>query len=246
MFWVLALYLDFEDIKTTISFKSWYGPLEDTGCSWLGFWILILIWIWSLVLDTTMFWVLALYLHFEDIKTSISFKLLYQSLEDTGGSWLKFGILSWFGYGHWSLVTVQLREVLPGVGGRVGIKKLVIAQLRLSQLVNKSRPGLVRSRSGSGSGLGPKLKTVNAGVWDFDLDLDMVTGLWHTYVPNFGYLSWFWRCKEHPCPLSPHLGLWRTLEVPDWGLTSCSWFGFCHESCLDLPWKFQHAQISKS
>ena len=75
------------------------------------------------------------------------------------------------------MVTVQLREVLPGVGGRVGIKKLVIAQLRLSQLVNKSRPGLVRSRSFSGSGLGPKLKTVNAGVWDFDLDLDMVTGL---------------------------------------------------------------------
>ena len=28
----------------------------------------------------------------------------------------------------------------------------------------------------------------------------------------------FWKVsKEHPCPLSPHLGLWRMLEVPDWG-----------------------------
>ena len=79
-----------------------------------------------------------------------------------------------------------------------------------------------------------------------NIDLDIITGLWFTHNLNFGSLSWFWRCKEHPCPLSPHLGLWRTLEVPDWGLTSCSWFGFCHESCLDLPWKFQHAQISKS
>ena len=22
------------------------------------------------------------------------------------------------------------------------------------------------------------------------------------------------RCKEHPCPLSPHLGLWRMLQAP--------------------------------
>ena len=55
------------------------------------------------------------------------------------------------------------------------------------------------------------------GIWHLDLDLDIVTGLWYTHDPNFGSLSWFWRCKEHPCPWSPHLGLWRTLEVPDWG-----------------------------
>ena len=58
----------------------------------------------------------------------------------------------------------------------------------------------------------------------------MVTGLWYTHDLNFGSLSWFRRCKEHPCPLSPHLGLWRTLEVPDWGLASWSWFGYGHLS----------------
>ena len=56
------------------------------------------------------------------------------------------------------------------------------------------------------------------GFLHLDLDLDMVTGLCYTYDPNFGSLSSFWRCKEHPCPLSYHLGLWRMLEVPDWGL----------------------------
>ena len=76
-----------------------FGDLEDLGGSWLRFLILILIWIWSLVLYKTIFWVLALYLDFEDIKTTISFKSWYGPLEDTGCSWLKFGILSWFGYG---------------------------------------------------------------------------------------------------------------------------------------------------
>ena len=69
--------------------------------------------------------------------------------------------------------------------------------------------------------------------WGFDLDLDRVTGLWFSPVPNCGSLSWFWRCKEHPCLLSPDLGLWRMLEVPDWGLTSWSWFGYGHLSLIN-------------
>ena len=72
-------------------------------------------------------------------------------------------------------------------------------------------------------------------IWHFDLDLDMVIDLWYTNDSNFGSLSWFWRCKEHPCPLSPHLGLWRMLEVPDWGLASWSWFGYGHWSFIQ-PW----------
>ena len=91
------------------------------------------------------------------------------------------------------------------------------------------------------------------GCWKFltwvchlELALDMVTGLWYTYIPNFGPLSWFWRCKEHPCPLSPYLGLWRMLEVPDWGLASWSEFGLFEEPCLDLPWSFDYTQISES
>ena len=70
------------------------------------------------------------------------------------------------------------------------------------------------------------------GVWHLDFDLDMVTGLLHTHVPNFGSLCWFWRCKEHPCPLCHHLGLWRMLEVPDWGLASWYWFGYGHWSLV--------------
>ena len=48
-------------------------------------------------------------------------------------------------------------------------------------------------------------------------------------IPNIGFLSQFWRCKEHLCPLGPDLGLWRILEVPDcwsfhvWNLGSLSW-----------------------
>ena len=54
----------------------------------------------------------------------------------------------------------------------------------------------------------------------------MVTGLWYTHDLNFGSPSWCWLCKEHPCPLSPNLGLLRMLELPDWGLGSWPWFGY--------------------
>ena len=67
------------------------------------------------------------------------------------------------------------------------------------------------------------------GSWlGFDIlifNLDMVTGLWYTHNLNIGSLSWFWKCQEYPCPLSPHLGLERTRDVRDWGLGSWSWFG---------------------
>ena len=46
-------------------FKSLFGALEVAGGSLLGFGILILIWIWSLVYDTTMIQIMALYLDFD-------------------------------------------------------------------------------------------------------------------------------------------------------------------------------------
>ena len=67
----------------------------------------------------------------------------------------------------------------------------------------------------------------------------MFIGHWYTHDPNFGSLSWFWRCKEHPCPLSPHLGLWRMLEVPDLGLASWSWFLYGQWSLIHPCSKFQ-------
>ena len=66
----------------------------------------------------------------------------------------------------------------------------------------------------------------------------MVTGVWYTHNLSFGSLSWFWRCKEHWCPLSPHFGLWSSLEVLDWGLTSWSWFGYGHWSLMYLYSEF--------
>ena len=50
--------------RTSMSLKSWFGALEGAGGSWLEFDILIMIWIWSLVFGTSMFQILALYLHF--------------------------------------------------------------------------------------------------------------------------------------------------------------------------------------
>ena len=72
-------------------------------------------------------------------------------------------------------------------------------------------------------------------------DLNMIYGLWYNNDSNFGSLSLFLRCKECPCPLSHHFGLWRMLEVPDWSLESWSWFVYGHWS-MTHPWsKFGHS-----
>ena len=63
----------------------------------------------------------------------------------------------------------------------------------------------------------------------------MVSGLLYNHDPNFGYLSRFLSCQEHPCPISPDLGLWRIMEVPDWGLGFLSLFGYGHWSLIH-PW----------
>ena len=54
--------------RLSISFKSRFGAYGDAGGSLFGFGILILIWIWSIVVDTPMFQILALYLDFEGAK----------------------------------------------------------------------------------------------------------------------------------------------------------------------------------
>ena len=70
------------------------------------------------------------------------------------------------------------------------------------------------------------------GVLHLDHDFGVVSGLCCTHVPNFSSSSSFWRCKKHPCPISPHFRLWRTLYVPDAGEVSWSWFGYGHWSLL--------------
>ena len=55
--------------RTSMSFKSSFGALEDAGGSWVGFAIFILIWICPMVFGTPIFWILAPYLDFEGEKT---------------------------------------------------------------------------------------------------------------------------------------------------------------------------------
>ena len=65
-FWLSLLILKMQ--RTSMSFKSSFEALGAAGGSWLGFGILILISIWSLVFDTPMIQILALCLDFEGAK----------------------------------------------------------------------------------------------------------------------------------------------------------------------------------
>ena len=123
-------------------------------------------------------------------RTSRSIKSSFRALEDTGGP--DWGLASWFwfGYGHWSLIH-PCSEFFLSV--------LILKVQRTSRSIKSWYAILVGVR----------------GSW-----LGIGTGHWYTHVPNFGSLSWFWNCKEHPCPLSSDLGLWRMPEVPDCGLAS--------------------------
>ena len=56
--------------RTTMTFKSWFGALEDAGCFQLRFGILILICIWSLVFYSTTLQISALYQDFEGAKNT--------------------------------------------------------------------------------------------------------------------------------------------------------------------------------
>merc|ERR1712081_96823 len=84
MFQSSGLYLGFEGEGISMSFKSSFGALEDAGGSSLGFGILILIWIWSLVFGTPICRILALYLDFEGAK---DIHVLYVLLWGFGGRW---------------------------------------------------------------------------------------------------------------------------------------------------------------
>ena len=65
-FWLSILILKVQ--RTSMSFRSWFGDLENARGSWLMFGILTLIWIWSLMFVTSMFQILAFYLDFEGAK----------------------------------------------------------------------------------------------------------------------------------------------------------------------------------
>ena len=191
--------------------------LEDTGGSWLGFFTLILIGIWSLVFGSLKFQILSLHLNFEQAKnthilwvliwvfaghcrfltwtwsldldlniikmqkTSRSFKSWFGALEDGGGKWLKLSI--------WILIFILIQSLI------FDRPMFWIVALYLDLEGAKNIHVLKVLIWGFGG-----CWRFLTRVWHFDLDLDMITGLWYTHDPNSGSLSWFWRCKEHPCP----------------------------------------------
>ena len=81
-FWLSIFILKVQWIS--MSFKSWFGGLEESLGSWLGFAILILTWIWSLIFDRPMFWIVALYLDLEGAKNIHVLKVLIWGF---GGHW---------------------------------------------------------------------------------------------------------------------------------------------------------------
>ena len=81
---IFALYLDFEDAKNIHDLKFLIWDLEDAGGSFLGFGILILIWILSLVSVRSMFQILDPYLDFKGAKNIHVLKVLIWGF---GGSW---------------------------------------------------------------------------------------------------------------------------------------------------------------
>ena len=76
------------------------------------------------------------------------------------------------------------------------------------------------------------------GVSVPDHDGDWFTMSQSTYVSKFSFLHWIIKCKEPSCPWSSGLGIWRTLEVPDWDFGSWSWWMGLKSSKLPI---FQNA-----
>ena len=182
-----------------MSFKSWLGALMGAEGSWLGFCILILILIWSLLHDTLIIKISVLYLHCAGAKNIHVVEVLIWALVGAVGSWLGFGILIliWISSLIFDIPMIWILALYLDFEGAKNIHVLEVLVW----------------------GFGGCLRFLT-GVWNFNLDLDRVIVHWYIHIPNFDSFSWFIWCKEHPYPLIPHLGLWRTLEIPDWGLAS--------------------------
>ena len=118
----------------------------------------------------------------------------------------------WFPYDCWSLIHLCFKFCIS----------ILVLQVQRTSMSFKSWFGA------EGSWLGFGIFILNL-LWSLVFDTPMF---------RISALSWFWRCKEHPCPLSPDSGLWRTLVVSDQGLASWSWFGYGQKSLIYPSSKF--------
>merc|ERR1712082_467885 len=129
--------------------KSSFGALEDAGGSSLGFGILILIWIWSLVFDIPMIQILALYLDFESAKNIHVVRVLIWGF---GGRWrFLTGILhldlDWDRGRNLAWIFPEVLITLRSVKSKIEV--LVEAQIGSDKLCQGRGSG--RGRVGSGS-----------------------------------------------------------------------------------------------
>ena len=90
------------------------------------------------------------------------------------------------------------------------------------------------------------------GLWRFltevsvpDLDGEGSIMSQTTFVLKFSFLHCIKRCKEPPCPRSPGLELQRTLEVPEWGFGSWSWWGGVYNVPNNLYYEIQLSTLNE-
>ena len=169
--WLSILILKVQ--RTLMSFKSSFWAMEDAGGSWLELGILILILIRSLVFDIPMIQILA-------VSKFWRCKWHQCPLSPQLGLWRMLQVSdwglapwTWFWYGCWSLIYPLSKFWLS-----IWILKMQRTSCPLSPHLEPWR----------------MLEVPESGLasWSW-----FGYGLWYTHDPNFGFLSWFWRCKEH-------------------------------------------------
>ena len=194
MIQIFGLYIYFVDKMHIMSFKSWLRVSGDSGVPVLGLgsWSWFGYGHWSLITPRSKFWLTILILKVQRI--SMSLKSWIWGLESKLDSLLGYGIviLIWLSLLFFDTPMIQ---ILTHYLNFVGAKNIHVFHVLIW-------------------GFGGCWRLLT-GIWGIDIDLDMVKGLWYAQDPNFGSLTWFWRCKEHQCPLNLELRHWKTLEVPD-------------------------------
>ena len=94
MFPILAVYLESESTRNFNVLHIMIEALKEAKNYWVGYGILILIWIMSMVFDTIIFQIFALYVEFKGANNVHVPKGLIGAVEDSGGFSYGSGILT--------------------------------------------------------------------------------------------------------------------------------------------------------
>ena len=126
-------------------------------------------------------------------------------------------------WGFCILILIQGHRSLIHPFSEFWLYILILKEQRTS-LSLRSWFGSLENAGGSWLGFGI---LISIRIWSlvFDIPMNQILAL---------YLD-FEGAKNIDVRTSPHLRLWRTPDVPDWGLTSWSWFGYGQLSLIH-PW----------